>query len=345
MRCDKKVFMKFIDEALITVKAGHGGKGCVSFRREKYEPRGGPNGGNGGRGGSIIFVTSTDMSTLLDFQYKREFRADDGQYGMGSDCDGRGGEDIIVPVPIGTSVFSAESGELLCDMMEKDQQIVIAKGGRGGKGNKHFVTSTHQAPLFAQEGEEGEVKTIRMELKLLADVGLIGTPNAGKSTFLSVVSKAKPKVADYPFTTLSPVLGVVHHKDTKPFVIADLPGLIEGAHEGKGMGDKFLKHAERTRAILHLVSLSPDEVQTPKERYRVVYDEMLAYDPGLAKKPQIIVLTKCDLVDEETVKAVKKEFKSIKNTALIVISSVANKNVDVVLDKLTELLFEKKINS
>ena len=322
--------MKFIDEAKIAIRAGHGGRGCVSFRREKFIPRGGPDGGPGGKGGDVIFVADSSFSTLLDFRYKKLIEALPGQNGMGSQCDGRAAEDVVVPVPIGTVVYD-ENNHVICDFTKEGQREILAKGGRGGKGNMFFVTSTRQAPQFAQDGEEGEIKTIRLELKLLADVGLIGLPNAGKSTFLSSVTQARPKVADYPFTTLSPCLGVVAYKDAKPFVIADLPGLIEGAHEGKGMGDKFLKHSERTRVILHLVSLSPDEQVSPLARYRLIEKEIKSYYKG--KEPQqetIVLLTKTDLVSKEEIAEVAVEFKKVDLT-VIPISSVAQSNLNTVL--------------
>lgn len=322
--------MKFIDEAKIEIRAGHGGRGCVSFRREKFIPRGGPDGGPGGKGGDVVFVADSSFSTLLDFRYKKIIEAQAGQNGMGSQCDGRASDDVVVPVPIGTVVFD-EDGNVICDFTKEGQREILAKGGRGGRGNMFFVTSTRQAPQFAQDGEEGEIKTIRLELKLLADVGLIGLPNAGKSTFISSVTEARPKIADYPFTTLSPCLGVAVYKDAKPFVIADLPGLIEGAHEGKGMGDKFLKHSERTRVILHLVSLSPDEQTPPLDRYRLIEKEIKSYYKG--KKPKqetIVLLTKTDLVSEEEIGAAVQAF-SKENILVIPISCVAHSNIDKVL--------------
>lgn len=322
--------MKFIDEAKIEIRAGHGGRGCISFRREKFIPRGGPDGGPGGKGGDIVFIADSSFSTLLDFRYKKVIEAQAGQNGMGSQCDGRGAEDVVVPIPIGTVVYDEEDN-VTCDFVKEGQREILAKGGRGGRGNMFFVTSTQQAPQFAQDGEEGEVKTIRLELKLLADVGLIGLPNAGKSTFISSVTEARPKIADYPFTTLSPCLGVAVYKDAKPFVIADLPGLIEGAHEGKGMGDKFLKHSERTHVILHLVSLSPDEQTPPLDRYRLIEKEIKSYYKG--KKPKqekIVLLTKTDLVSKEEIDDVVSEF-SKKDILVIPVSCVAHTNIDTVL--------------
>ena len=342
--------MKFIDEAIIEIKAGHGGPGCVSFRREKYVPRGGPNGGNGGKGGDVIFRATHDLSTLMDFQYKKKIRAEDGEHGMGSDCDGRAGKDVVVPVPVGTVVVDTETGDLLCDFTADGQTAVMAKGGRGGKGNLFFVTSTNQAPKHAQEGEEGEIKTIKLELKLLADVGLVGFPNAGKSTFLSTVSQARPKIAGYPFTTLSPCLGVVRYKDAPAFVVADLPGLIEGAHEGKGMGLEFLRHAERTRVVLHLVSLSPLESEDPISRYDKIEAELAQYSMqkdeaesshlpnGFEDKKRIVLLTQCDLIEEVDLKKVMKDFKKHTKAVVMAISCATRKNIDQVLALISEIL-------
>lgn len=342
--------MKFIDEAEIDVFAGHGGPGSVSFRREKFAPRGGPDGGNGGAGGDVVFVADNNLSTLLDFRYKKEWHAQKGAGGMSGCKDGRAGESLSVPVPVGTVIYDRKTGDRIADLKEIGQEVVVAKGGRGGKGNSFFKTSTNQAPRFAQEGEPGEEKRIKMELKLLADVGLIGFPNAGKSTFLSVVSNATPKVADYPFTTLKPILGVVRYKEHNPFVIADLPGLIEGAHEGKGMGDQFLRHAERTKALLHLVSLSPDELEAPAERYKKIKKEVASYFSSDQKEPvlsgenkqdyrkEIVLLTKSDLLLEEELEEIVAEFKQETGTDPLVISSVVQKGLDVVLAALTQEL-------
>lgn len=332
--------MKFIDEAVITLKAGDGGRGCVSFRREKFVPRGGPDGGNGGHGGEVEFVAKPGLSTLMDFHYNRRFEAGRGEHGMGSGMDGRGGGNVEIPVPCGTSVYDAASGELLADLVADGQRYVAVRGGRGGRGNAFFTSSTNQAPKYAQPGEPGEEREVRLELKLLADVGLIGLPNAGKSTFLSVVSNAHPKIAGYPFTTLSPVLGVVKYKDANPFVIADLPGLIEGAHDGRGMGDKFLKHCERTRAYLHLVSLSPDETEDPLARFDLIEKELASYDPGFKKKKKLVLLTKCELVEAAEAEKVTKAFKKRKVQPLA-ISSVTGQNVQEVLAAVLELLKSK----
>lgn len=329
--------MKFIDEAKIKVEGGHGGKGCISFRREKYVPRGGPDGGDGGHGGSVILVASPNLATLMDFRYRRLIKAKAGQGGMGKNMTGRNAENELVPVPIGTVIHDVDSGEILADLDKAGEEFVVAKGGRGGKGNAHFATSTLQAPLFSQEGEDGETRTIRLELKLLADVALIGLPNAGKSTFISVISKAHPKIADYPFTTLAPVLGVVQHKEFKSFVVADLPGLIEGAHEGKGLGHRFLKHSERTRLFVHLVSLSPDEAEDPLTRYTLIDKELRAYDKSFAKRKKIVLLTKCELVDKKHLKEVLAAFAKKKITPLAV-SSVTRQGLDAVLNAIAKAL-------
>lgn len=289
--------MRFIDEADIYVKAGDGGRGCVSFRREKYVPKGGPDGGNGGKGGSVIILADARLSSLLDFRYKKEFVAERGQHGMGSLCSGRDGDDLVLKVPAGTVIKNAETGEILADMVEDGQKYLACKAGRGGKGNAHFATSTHQTPRFAQPGEPGEEKRLRLELKLLADVGIIGFPNAGKSTLISHISAAKPKIADYPFTTLVPNLGVVKYGDFGGFVVADIPGLIEGAHEGKGLGIKFLKHTERTRLFIHVLDLSPDTKRDPLHDYEIVNRELQAFNPELAGRPQVVALNKIDITE------------------------------------------------
>lgn len=286
--------MKFIDETKIKVKAGDGGRGCVSFRREKFVPRGGPSGGNGGDGGSVIAVAESGMTTLLDLRYQKHYDAKRGQHGMGSDCDGRRGDDRIIPVPVGTIIRDAATGELLADLKVAGQQAVVAVGGRGGKGNKHFATSTHQGPKFAQPGLPGEEKELYIELRLLADVGIIGLPNAGKSTLISVISAVRPKIADYPFTTLVPNLGVVGYDD-KSFVVADIPGLIEGAHEGQGLGDKFLRHVTRTSLLIHLIDASQIDEDDPLAQWTIINRELELFDPELAKKPQIVVANKVDL--------------------------------------------------
>jgi len=291
--------MQFVDYTKIYVKAGDGGRGCVSFRREKYVPRGGPDGGDGGRGGHIIFKASRELNTLLDLRYQRENKAKRGQHGMGKKMHGRNGEDRIIPVPVGTVIKDADTDEILSDLDKEDAEVIIAKGGRGGQGNAHFATPTRQAPRFAQPGEEGEEKNLIIELKLLADVGLIGLPNAGKSTLISVISSARPKIADYPFTTLTPNLGVVKLKDFRSFVVADIPGLIEGAHKGAGLGFQFLRHVERTSMLLHLVDVSDMPETDPVEDFKKINKELELYSSKLLKKPQAVVGTKIDIAMEK----------------------------------------------
>jgi GTP-binding protein len=286
--------MKFIDEARIFVKAGDGGDGCISFRREKYIPRGGPNGGDGGRGGDIVFKSDPGLYTLLDFKYRKHFEAKRGEHGRGKDQYGHAGADVVVTVPIGTIVRDEETGRIVAEFEKPDQSVVIAKGGRGGRGNMHFATSTNQAPRKAEKGFPGEERWVLLELKLLADVGLIGFPNAGKSTLLSVISKARPKIADYPFTTKNPVLGVVSYKGIS-FTVADLPGLIEGASHGAGLGIKFLKHIERTRVFLHLIDISDPVHPDPLKAYQNIRHELESYNEEFLLRPELIVLTKEDL--------------------------------------------------
>ncbi len=287
--------MKFIDQVKIHVKAGDGGKGCVSFRREKFVPKGGPNGGDGGRGGHIIFESKRDMNTLLDIQYHQQYKAEKGRNGMGKNMHGRNGRDMIIPVPAGTVIRDLDSGEILCDLTEHGQKFTAARGGRGGQGNSHFKSATRQAPRFAQPGEPGDERNLFLELKLLADIGLIGLPNAGKSTLISALSSAKPKVANYPFTTLSPVLGVVKYGKFKSFVIADIPGLIEGAHRGTGLGFQFLRHIERTSILLHLVDISEMSEGDPVANLEKINKELNLYSPELIKKPQAVAGTKLDI--------------------------------------------------
>jgi len=288
--------MKFIDEVTITIVAGKGGNGCVSFRREKYVPRGGPDGGDGGEGGSVVLEASERKHSLLDFRYRNLFRAEPGRNGAGQNRHGRSGEDLVVGVPVGTVAKDPLTGEILSDLTEPGQRWIAAKGARGGKGNAHFTSSTHRTPRFAQEGQPGEERTLKLELKLIADVGLVGLPNAGKSTLISAVSAARPKIADYPFTTLTPNLGVVQYDDAPPFVMADVPGLIEGAHEGAGLGVRFLKHIERTRLLVHVIDLSRVLSDNPLEQFKQIEHELESYSEDLRKKPRIIVLNKTDLV-------------------------------------------------
>jgi len=287
--------MKFVDYAKIQVRAGHGGKGCVSFRREKYVPRGGPDGGDGGRGGHIIFMATKELNTLLDFRYKKEYDAERGQHGMGKKMHGRDGKDLVIPVPVGTIIRDADTEDIIIDLNAGGMESRVAKGGRGGQGNSHFATATRQVPRFAQPGEEGEERSLILELKLLADVGLIGLPNAGKSTLISVISAARPKIADYPFTTLVPNLGVVKHDRYRSFVVADIPGIIEGAHKGVGLGFQFLRHVERTTILLHLIDISDLQESDPVEDFRKINRELGLYSELLLEKPQAVVGSKLDI--------------------------------------------------
>ncbi len=291
--------MQFVDRAKIFVSAGAGGDGCVSFRREKYVPAGGPDGGNGGNGGSVIIAVDQDITTLLDFRYRTHYRADRGGHGQGSKRGGRNAEDLLIKVPPGTVVRDDASGEVLADLVGANQRLLAARGGKGGRGNAVFTTSTRQAPSFAEKGEPGEFRWLRLELKVIADVGLVGYPNAGKSTLLSVISSARPKVASYPFTTLTPNLGVVRIDTGKTFVVADIPGLIEGAHAGVGLGYDFLRHVERTRLLVHVVDCSGLEGRDPVDDYRQVREELRLFSEELAQKPYIVVGNKLDIPGAE----------------------------------------------
>ena len=291
--------MKFIDEAVITVSAGSGGRGCVSFRREKYIPRGGPDGGDGGDGGNVILRTTVRRRTLYRFRYQRQFAAQNGGHGQGRQKTGKKGEDLIIEVPPGTMVTDAETGAFVCDCIADGQDHIIAHGGMGGRGNKRFATSTNRAPRHAQPGISGEARTLQLELKLLADIGIIGCPNAGKSTLLSRISSARPKIADYPFTTLHPMLGVVDTGRGEPFVAADIPGLIEGAHTGSGLGTRFLKHVERTGVLLHLVDAASIDPEDPLSVFRMINSELAGFSPELSEKPQVVAINKMDLTGSE----------------------------------------------
>jgi GTP-binding protein len=332
--------MKFVDQVRIFVKAGDGGDGAVAFRREKYVEKGGPSGGDGGRGGSVIFVADPQLTTLLDFRYQQHHRAKSGQNGMGSDKNGADSEDLILRVPVGTLIKDANSGELLFDLSIPEQQFVAAKGGRGGLGNMNFATSTRQTPRFAQEGVKGEEHTLVLELKLLADVGLLGFPNAGKSTLISRISRARPKIADYPFTTLVPNLGMVQYKDNLSFVVADIPGLIEGASEGAGLGLQFLRHVERCKVLIHVLDLSaPGEDRDPLKDFKVLNAELAKYSPALAKKPQIIAANKVDLPYAlEKLPKLRAALKK-KNLEVLPISAVTGEGVGALMDAAARVLF------
>lgn len=299
--------MKFVDEVRIVVKAGDGGNGCVSFRREKFIPRGGPDGGDGGKGGDVILQADAQLSTLLDLTYPQTFRAQKGSHGKGKDQTGKNGRDLIIRVPVGTLVRDGETGEILQDLLFNGQRFVAAQGGRGGRGNARFATPTHRTPRHAEKGEKGQQRLLRLELKLLADVGLIGYPNVGKSTLLAQISSARPKIADYPFTTLVPNLGVVMREEGRTFVVADIPGLIEGASKGAGLGLNFLRHIERTRLLIHLLDISEGPSKDPIKDFYALNHELVSYHPSLQKKRQIIALNKIDL---PWVRARKEEVES-----------------------------------
>lgn len=325
---------KFLDEAKIYLRSGDGGGGCVSFRREKFVPRGGPDGGDGGRGGHISFTTDTNLNTLIDFRYQQHFKAKRGDHGSGRNRTGARAEDLVIKVPIGTEIIDDATGKVLMDMNKPDMTWQILKGGRGGHGNSFYVSSTNQAPTKAQPGEEGIELWVRLRLKLLADVGILGLPNAGKSTFLSVISNAKPDIADYPFTTLSPQLGMVR-RHGKDMVVADLPGLIEGAAEGRGMGHKFLKHLSRCAVVLHLVDGTAEAIDT---HYKTIRAELAQYDSlfgtNMIELPEVLAITKVDSMTEDRQKEVLNALKSVTMTKPFLVSSVVGGNVDAVLDTL-----------
>lgn len=330
----------FIDRVKIRVKAGDGGNGVTAFRREKFVPRGGPSGGDGGVGGSVWIESDEGLNTLLHLRYNPEHKAERGRHGEGSNRYGKDGEDAIVKVPVGTQIFDAATNDLIYDFTEAGQRFRAAKGGKGGWGNAHFATPTKQAPKYHYNGRPGEEKELQLELKLIADVGLVGFPNAGKSTLISVISAAKPKIADYPFTTLEPNLGVVDMGDYKTFVVADIPGLIEGASEGAGLGDRFLRHVERTKLILHLVDVSSLSGRDPVSDYEIINRELANYDADLATRPQIVVATKLDALDEpERLEIVKKRAKKDRRQFLE-ISSVTNIGVKELVNRVGEALKE-----
>jgi GTP-binding protein len=321
----------FIDEAKIRVKAGDGGNGCMAFRREKFVPRGGPSGGDGGHGGDVRMVSSQRHNTLIHFRYNPEHKAQRGEHGMGSNCTGQDGSSVTLKVPVGTALYDMETGELVHDFSEPDEEIVIAKGGRGGRGNQHFATPTHQAPREYEMGRPGEERAYRLQLKLLADVGLVGYPNAGKSTLISRISAAKPKIADYPFTTLEPHLGVVTvgvEPDLQSYVVADVPGLIEGAHLGSGLGVQFLKHIERTRVLAHLVDVSDASGREDAvEDFRIINKELAGFGNGLDEKPMIVIATKIDAANPEKLKKLAAHARRRK-LEFHAISAVTGEGVD-----------------
>lgn len=327
--------MAFIDEAVVTVRAGDGGNGSAAMRREDNVPHGGPSGGDGGNGGSVIVIVDPNMSSLLDFKYRRSYKAIRGEDGRNQDQYGAKGPDMIIKVPVGTVIYDHETGELIIDLSEPSAQFVIAKGGKGGKGNIHFKTAWNQAPTKAEPGTLGDGKTIRLELKLLADVGLLGFPNVGKSTFISHVSRARPKIADYPFTTLVPNLGVVQLTGERNFVIADIPGLIEGASEGAGLGHQFLRHVERCRVLLHILddTFTTGPERNPIQDFDVINRELAQYAPQLANTPQVVVLNKIDATEDADVTAVRAEFAARK-VELFTMSAATGEGIAPILERL-----------
>jgi GTP-binding protein len=326
----------FVDEAIIQVKAGDGGNGCVSFRREKYVPKGGPDGGDGGDGGSVILVADVNKDTLLDFASKHHWKAPRGEAGMGKKMAGLSGNDLIVQVPPGTIIYDADLHLKIADLDAPEKRIVVAKGGKGGRGNWHFKSATNQAPRHAEDGTEGQERRLRLELKLIADVGLVGMPNAGKSTLLRAISAARPKVADYPFTTLDPQLGIVQLDADRRIVVADIPGLIEGARNGAGLGHAFLKHIERTKSIVHMLDMYPTDNSDPAENYRTIRAELEAFSPDLAQKTEFIAANKMDLAVDDT--ALEKLRAALPNKRIYPISGASHQGVEVLLEQLWRCL-------
>lgn len=332
----------FVDEALIWVKAGDGGRGCVSFRREKYVPRGGPDGGDGGKGGDVILEADPNLKTLLDYRYKREYKAENGEPGRGKNQHGKDGKPLILKVPIGTIVKDAQTDQIIADLSKPFEKVLVAKGGKGGRGNARFATPTRQAPYFAEPGEPGEERWLKLELKLLADVGLVGFPNTGKSTLLRKISRARPEVAPYPFTTLRPYLGVVRFGD-KEFVVADIPGLIEGAHRGVGLGNQFLKHIERSRLLVHLIDISNGEDAI--ELYEKIRNELRLYKEELLEKPEIVALNKIDLPQvRERVKEVEETFRS-RGLHFFAISALTGEGIEELLRGIVRRLDDASVPS
>ncbi|MGB3212545.1 MAG: GTPase ObgE [Desulforhopalus sp.] len=331
--------MAFIDEAKFFVKAGDGGNGCVSFRREKYVPKGGPNGGDGGRGGSIVIRATNSLNSLIDFRYRSHFKAERGEHGKGKDMHGRSGKDCLIEVPVGSVIKDTGTGEILADLALDGDSIVIAKGGAGGMGNPHFASGTNRTPRFATNGDLGEEFWLKIELKLIADIGLVGLPNAGKSTLLSVLSAANPKIAPYPFTTLEPQLGVLQHKYYKPCIIADIPGLVEGAHNGVGLGHKFLRHIERTSMLLHVIDAAHEDI---KDNYEIISNELHLYKEELADRIQILVLNKKDLVDGSDLQELENYFQQLGQD-VITVSGFTEEGIDSLKEKVAETLEQRRI--
>ena len=328
--------MKFIDEAIITVQSGNGGRGCVSFRREKYVPRGGPDGGDGGKGGDVILKSTSRRRTLYPFQFKRQFKAQDGAHGQGKQKTGRNGSDLIIEIPPGTLVKNADTNEILKDFTAAGESYSVVNGGKGGLGNARFKTSTNRTPRYSQPGEPGQSRELKLELKLLADVGIIGLPNVGKSTLLSSISSATPKIGNYPFTTLTPTLGVIETGWAEPFVVADIPGLIEGAHQGAGLGIRFLRHIERTRILIHLLDAQTINPEQPLMGYEIINSELQFFNPQLPQKPQIVVLNKIDLPGTET--AASALVDALGDQPVILISALKKKGIQKLISRIIELL-------
>ncbi len=330
--------MQFIDEARIQIAAGNGGNGCISFRREKFVPKGGPDGGNGGRGGDIVVRADRQLNTLLDFRYHRHYHAERGEHGRGKNQEGRSGEDLVLRVPCGTVIRDAQTDEVVADLTRDGEEVIVAKGGKGGRGNSEFATATNQAPRHAEPGTPGVERELRFELKLLADVGLVGFPNAGKSTLISVISAAKPKIADYPFTTLTPNLGIVRYGEDQSFTVADIPGLIEGAHEGRGLGIQFLRHIERTRVLVFLIESTSGD---PKADYRTLLTELKSYKAVLGRKKKIVALTKTDIATDGQLRAVRR-LTFGRGVPAVAISAVAGDGVPDLLERMWHAIRESR---
>ena len=334
--------MRFVDEAKIYVKAGDGGRGCVSFRREKYVPHGGPDGGDGGHGGNVILKANSQLHTLLDFKYRQHFKAQRGQHGRGKKQTGKGGKDLIIKVPMGTLVLDAETGEVLADLIQDGQEVIVARGGRGGLGNWHFATPTHQVPRHAQPGEKGEERWILLELKLIADVGLVGAPNVGKSSLVAAISAARPKVAEYPFTTLYPQLGLVEIEDHFRFVVAELPGLLENAHTGVGLGIRFLRHIERTIMIAYVVDISQIDPQQPLKALKKLKKELKAYNPSLLTKPQVVIINKIDLPEAKHRLSIIKKALEKERLPYWCVSALTGEGMEIFKKEIGRMLNEVK---
>jgi GTPase len=334
--------LQFVDQARIHVRAGDGGKGAIAFRREKFVPKGGPSGGDGGDGGSVVLLVDGGLSTLLDFRYRKEYQAKPGQPGANKDMYGRAGEDLVLRVPSGTQVFDETTGELIADLQDHGQRFVVARGGQGGRGNMHFATPTDRAPRRSEPGTPGEERQVRLDLKLLADVGLLGFPNVGKSSLIARISAARPKIADYPFTTLVPNLGMVRMSGDRSFVVADIPGLIEGAHEGSGLGDRFLRHLERTRVLVHLLDASAGDGRSPARDYEAINRELALFDPALAQRPQIVVLNKIDLPDVRRRQRTLVGPFARRKIPLIAISAATGEGVNKLLEAMWRVLTHER---